>query len=124
MCGAPPVNLISNGGFEVGWQPGPVKYVPRWQVRKNDIKYGSHKDETHCTYSPGSTLSCAPEGQSFLDLCGNKPGRIRQTFQVEHGAYYNYEFKYAINGDCMGDKTAEARLTIKPVMNHVKNTPE
>lgn len=87
-----PENLVTNGGFEQGPDPGAYKTFnkgdkfPGWTITKGSI------DEI------GSYFKCA-HGRC-LDMHGNNVGAIRQTLATEAGKKYKLAFALAGNPQC------------------------
>ena len=86
-------NLIGNGSFETGTDPGGFTTlstgstaIDNWTVTGGDIEYiGSYWQ--------------ASDGQRSLDLNGNVPGAIAQTFNTTTGQSYLVTFDLAGNPD-------------------------
>ncbi len=98
-------NLISNGSFELGPNPGTgfLTYgngstaVNDWTVTGDSIDYIS-----------GSFWDAA-DGQRSIDLSGNNAGGVSQSFSSVVGAQYTVTFQLAANtggGDTIKDVTA------------------
>jgi choice-of-anchor C domain-containing protein len=94
-----PVNLIKNGSFEEG--PDPGRFLPLnegsadikgWVVTRGQIDYvGSHWR--------------AADGKRSLDLHGSPGyGGVKQTFKTKKGQKYKVTFSLAVNPDSMVKK--------------------
>jgi choice-of-anchor C domain-containing protein len=89
---AQPENLVANGGFDQGADPGGFKTFskgdkfPGWTIAKGSI------DEI------GTFFKCA-HGRC-LDLNGNNLGAIRQTITTEAGKSYRLTFELSANPQC------------------------
>jgi len=88
------VNLVSNGSFEIGTDPGSFTTlnavdsatIPGWTVGSGSIDYiGSYWQ--------------AGDGVRSLDMSGNDLGSISQSFAVTDGALYTVSFLVAGNPD-------------------------
>jgi choice-of-anchor C domain-containing protein len=101
-------NLIVNGGFEQPLTPpggfvtlfaGSSAMAP-WVIVANSV------DVVNNGYWP------AFEGLNSLDLDGNNPGTIQQTFATTPGVPYNLRFWYANNADASAlTRTANVLVT-------------
>jgi len=88
------VEMVINGGFESPqitgrWQtyyPPPSPQIPGWTVVNGDVDIVT--DDVW-----GSPF----EGTQFLDLNGNVPGTIEQTFATTAGLPYRLSFRYSTN---------------------------
>lgn len=95
---AKPANLVANGGFDQGADPGSYKTFakgdkfPGWTITKGSI------DEI------GSYYKCAHKW--CLDMNGNEPGAIRQTIATEPGKKYELSFMLSANPQCGKPKKA------------------
>ena len=95
-------NLVTNGGFEQGPDPGSYKTFakgdkfPGWSITKGSV------DEI------GSYFKCA-HGHC-LDMHGNNVGAIRQTLATEAGKQYKLTFSLSANPQC-GDPKKVLRVT-------------
>ncbi|MDP9264246.1 MAG: choice-of-anchor C family protein [Acidobacteriota bacterium] len=95
---AKPENLVANGGFDQGADPGGFKTFkkgdkfPGWTITKGSI------DQI------GSYFKCA-HGRC-LDMNGNELGAIRQTLATEAGKKYEVSFLLSVNPQCGGPKKA------------------
>jgi choice-of-anchor C domain-containing protein len=93
---AKPENLVVNGGFDQGADPGSFKTFkkgdkfPGWTITKGSV------DEI------GSYFKCA-HGRC-LDMSGNELGAIRQTIATEAGKKYEVSFMLSANPQCGGPK--------------------
>ena len=102
-------NLLVNGSFEDGPEPdaaGPgfTPYeagstaIPGWSITRGSVDYiGSYWQHA--------------DGRRSIDLNGNEPGTIAQTFRTRPGATYLVTFSLAGNdcGDAGGVKTLVVR---------------
>jgi choice-of-anchor C domain-containing protein len=95
---AKPENLVVNGGFDQGADPGGFKTFkkgdkfPGWTITKGSV------DQI------GSYFKCA-HGRC-LDMNGSELGAIRQTLATEAGKKYQVSFLLSINPQCGGPKKA------------------
>jgi choice-of-anchor C domain-containing protein len=89
-----PVNLITNGSFEDGTDPGDflsldpgAKDIKGWVVTRGQIDYvGTHWN--------------AADGKRSLDLHGSPGyGGVKQTFKTRKGQKYKVTFSLAANPD-------------------------
>jgi choice-of-anchor C domain-containing protein len=82
-------NLINNGGFETGPDPGSyitlTNGLPNWSIA-GSIDYKG-------------TYWTAFEGARSIDLAGNGEGRISQPFATDVGTLYRVSFAMAGNPD-------------------------
>jgi choice-of-anchor C domain-containing protein len=91
-----PENLVVNGGFDQGADPGGFKTLkkgdklPGWTITKGSV------DEI------GSYFKCA-HGRC-LDMNGSELGAIRQTLATEAGKKYEVSFLLSANPQCGGPK--------------------
>lgn len=107
--GRPEPNLLANGGFEDGPEPDPAgpgftpveagaATIPGWSVTRGSVDYiGPYWQHA--------------DGRRSIDLNGNEPGTIAQTFRTRKGATYRLTFSLAGNncGDAGGAKTLVVR---------------
>ena len=99
---AKPANLVVNGGFDQGADPGGYKTFkqgdkfPGWTITKGSI------DEI------GTYFKCAHD--RCLDMSGNNNGGIRQTIATEAGKNYRLTFELSANPQC-GDPKKTLRVT-------------
>jgi choice-of-anchor C domain-containing protein len=84
-------NLIKNGSFEEGPAPGSFitlgagsRSLPGWSIESGSIDYVG-------------TLWEAAEGQRSVDLSGEGPGTISQTFATQSGTVYAVRFAMSGN---------------------------
>lgn len=85
-------NLIKNGGFEEGKDPGPftaigigLSDISQWEITKGTVDY------------IGGYFDCH-SGKRCLDMDGTPgPGAIQQTFQTNPGARYRVTFAMEAN---------------------------
>lgn len=93
---AKPENLVVNGGFDQGANPGSYKTFkkgikfPGWTITKGSV------DQI------GSYFKCA-HGRC-MDMNGNELGAIRQTLTTEVGKKYEVSFMLSANAQCGGHK--------------------
>jgi choice-of-anchor C domain-containing protein len=91
---ATPENLVANGGFDQGADPGPFKTFkkgdkfPGWTITKGSV------DQV------GSYFKCAHS--RCMDMNGNELGAIRQTLATEAGKSYRLTFQLSANAQCGG----------------------
>jgi len=96
-----PENLVVNGGFEQGADPGAFKnYSPQtkdklagWTVTKGSIDV------------IGTYFKCA-HGRC-LDMNGSNNGTIRQTIATEAGKKYRLSFELSANSQCGDPKKVQ-----------------
>ena len=99
---AKPENLVANGGFDQGGDPGLFRTFqkgdkfPGWTITKGSIDV------------IGSYFKCA-HGHC-LDLNGNNLGAIRQTITTEAGKSYRLTFELSANPSC-GEPKKTLRVT-------------
>jgi choice-of-anchor C domain-containing protein len=88
-------NLIGNGGFEQPTAPpgGFVTLFAGNPAMAPWVIVAGSVDVVHTAYWP------AFEGNQSLDLDGNTPGTIQQTFATTPGVQYTLTFAYANNAD-------------------------
>jgi choice-of-anchor C domain-containing protein len=106
-------NLITNGSFEEGTPPGQYLTVNAggtaitgWTVGSGGVDYiGSYWQ--------------AADGSRSVDLSGNAPGFVSQSFATTAGATYTVSFYLAGNPDNSADKTI--RVTYGPNENDFKD---
>jgi choice-of-anchor C domain-containing protein len=97
-----PENLVTNGGFEPGADPGGFKLYskgdkfPGWTITKGSVDH------------IGTYFKCA-RGRC-LDMHGNNVGAIRQTLATEAGSKYKLTFSLSANPQC-GDPKKVLRVT-------------
>lgn len=86
-------NLVSNGSFELGTNPGSFTTVSTggsnitgWNVTSGSVDYIG-------------TYWQAAEGSRSIDMSGNSLGRISQSFATIPGFLYEVSFAYSANPD-------------------------
>jgi choice-of-anchor C domain-containing protein len=94
LCATANAAVLQNGSFEVGIDPGGF----------TTLNAGDNTSITGWTVGVGSvdyigSYWQAAEGSRSLDLSGNGPGSIFQTFGVTPGQVYNVTFDLAGNTD-------------------------
>jgi choice-of-anchor C domain-containing protein len=101
-------NLLRNGSFEEGPDPGADRKtyqrgstgIPCWTVSRGSIDVNG-------------TLWKSSHGQRSLDLDGEEPGGIRQTFATVAGRRYRVTFDLAGNPDFKEKEPAVKRLRVR-----------
>lgn len=102
-------NLLTNGSFEDGPEPdagGPgftpmeagTDQIPGWKITRGSVDYiGPYWQHA--------------DGRRSIDLNGNEPGAIAQTFATTPGKKYRLTFSMAGN-NCGGDTTPKTMTVI------------
>jgi choice-of-anchor C domain-containing protein len=102
-------NLLTNGSFEDGPEPdagGPgftpmevgTELIPGWKITRGSVDYiGPYWQHA--------------DGRRSIDLNGNEPGAIAQTFATTPGKKYRLTFSMAGN-NCGGDTTPKTVTVI------------
>jgi choice-of-anchor C domain-containing protein len=103
--GNKPVNLIQNGSFEEGTDPGNFKSlnpdatdIKGWVVTRGQIDYVG-------------TYWKAADGKRSLDLHGSPGyGGVKQSFKTKKGEKYKVTFSLAVNPD---GKTKRKKMAVR-----------
>ena len=111
------VNLITNGGFEVGaFDPGVFTTVFAGSTDITGWTIGPHSVDYIGTYWQAS------EGARSIDLSGNQPGSVAQTITTVAGVTYKVTFDLAGNPDAGPVLKALAVSSVGPSQNFFFNT--
>ena len=110
-------NLIQNGSFEQGIDPGSFTTVmptegniTSWIVGGNSVDYiGSYWQ--------------ASNGTRSIDIAGNGPGTLSQSFNIQAGQLYRVSFDIAGNPDKASTKYLDLKVGVQGITTSFTNYP-